>query len=66
MYDGIITKEVSVAEVYEFNGEMYENVEEFLQALAHEYTHGDTEQVVDILEQYGFTLSDINVRPEGA
>lgn len=51
--------------VYEFDGQMYENVEDFLQALAHEYTHGDTENVVDTLERYGFTLSDINVRPEG-
>ncbi|MBP7760787.1 MAG: hypothetical protein WBB39_04930 [Candidatus Saccharimonadales bacterium] len=51
--------------VYEYDGQMYENVEDFLQALAHEYTHGDAENVVDTLEQYGFTLSDINVRPEG-
>jgi hypothetical protein len=51
--------------VYEFEGELFENVEEFLQSLAHEYTHGDTELVVDTLENYGFALSDIGVRPEG-
>lgn len=52
--------------VYEFNGELFDNEGAFLDALAHEYTHGDTELVVDTLENYGFTLSDINVRPEGA
>lgn len=52
--------------VYEFNGELYETEGEFLDALAHEYKHGDSELVVDTLENYGFTLSDLNVRPEGA
>ncbi len=52
--------------VYEYNGQMYESVEEFLQALAHEYKDGDRENVVDTLENYGFALSDLGVRPEGA
>ncbi len=52
--------------VYELGGELFETEGEFLDALAHEYTHGDTELVVDTLEKYGFALADINVRPEGA
>ncbi len=51
---------------YEFDGQLFESESEFLEALAHEYTSGDTELVVDTLEQYGYSLSDINVRPEGA
>ena len=47
--------------VYEFNGQLYESVEEFLQDLAHEYKSGDRESVVDTLENYGFTIADIGV-----
>lgn len=54
-----------MANAYEFNGELYDSVGEFLNALAHEYTAGDKEAVVDALEEYGFSLSDINVRPGG-
>ncbi len=41
--------------VYEFNGELFESEGAFLDALAH-----------DTLENYGFALSDLGVRPEGA
>ena len=52
--------------VYEFNGELFESEGACLDALAYEYTHGDRELVVDTLENYGFALSDLGVRPEGA
>lgn len=52
-------------EVYEFDGELFENVGDFLQSLAHEYKVGDSELVVSTLEDYGFDLSDIGVRPHG-
>lgn len=52
--------------VYEFNGELFESPGEFLDAVAHEYKHGDSELAVEALENYGFSLSDINARPEGA
>lgn len=55
-----------MGQAYEFNGELFDNEGEFLSALAHEYTHGDKELVVDTLDNYGFTLNDIGVRPEGA
>lgn len=48
---------------YEFDGELFDSAGEFLDALAHAYKTGDREAVVDALEQYGFSLSDINVRP---
>ena len=51
--------------VYEFNGELYENSGEFLDAAAHEYKNGDKDLAISTLEEYGFELSDINVRPEG-
>lgn len=52
-------------QVYEFDGELYETVGDFLQALAHEYKVGDSELVVSTLEDYGFELTDIGVRPHG-
>ena len=52
-------------EVYEFDGELFEKVGDFLQALAHEYKVGDSELVVSTLEDYGFDISDIGVRPKG-
>ncbi|MFZ1812218.1 MAG: hypothetical protein WAU02_01665 [Candidatus Saccharimonadales bacterium] len=52
--------------VYEFNGELFESEGAFLDALAHEYKQGDKELVIDTLENYGFALSDLGVRPEGA
>lgn len=51
--------------VYEFEGQLYQTEGDFLDALAHEYRVGDKELVVDTLENYGYTLSDINVRPGG-
>lgn len=50
---------------YEFDGQLFDSEGEFLDALAHEYKIGDKEAVVDALEQYGFSLSDIHVRPGG-
>ena len=46
---------------YEFDGQLFTNVGEFLDAAAHEYKHGDSDLAVQVLEDYGFTLSDINV-----
>lgn len=50
---------------YEFDGQLFDSEGAFLDALAHEYKTGDHEAVVDALEAYGFSLSDINVRPGG-
>lgn len=47
--------------VYEFGGIIYENVGEFLDALAHEYKVGDKALVIATLEEYGFELADIGV-----
>ena len=55
-----------MGEAYEFNGELYNNVEEFLAAVAHEYKDGDRDLALSALDDYGFELSDIGVRPEGA
>lgn len=46
--------------VYELDGELFTNVGEFLDAAAHEYKHGDADLAVQTLEDYGFTLSDVN------
>lgn len=54
-----------MGEVYEFDGQLFESEGEFLDQLAHEYKTGNKEAVVDALEQYGYTLSDIQVRPNG-
>ncbi len=54
-----------MGEAYEFDGQLFETVGEFLSALAHEYKSGDQEAVVDALERYGFSLNDINMRPGG-
>lgn len=56
---------VANVEVYEFDGQLYENAGDFLQALAHEYKVGDRDLVVSTLEDYGFDLTDIGVRPVG-
>lgn len=52
-------------EVYEFEGQLYDTSGELLDALAHEYRIGDRELAVDTLERYGFSVSDLNVRPGG-
>lgn len=55
-----------MGQVYEFDGQLFASEGEFLDALAHEYKHGDRDLVVDTLENYGFALSDIGVRPDGS
>lgn len=52
--------------VYELNGELFTSVEDFLEALAHEYKHGDKELALSVLDDNGFELSDLGVRPDGA
>lgn len=54
-----------MSDIYEFNGEVFTNVELYLEALAHEYKTGDRELVLTKLEDDGFTLADLGVRPEG-
>ncbi len=56
---------MATSEVYELNGELYKSVEEFLEALAHEYRVGDSDLVISKLDDHGFELSDIGVRPHG-
>jgi hypothetical protein len=51
---------------YEFNGQLYESVEAFLEAVAHEYKMGDPDLALSALDEYGFDLTDIGVRPETA
>lgn len=55
-----------MGQAYEFDGQRFDNSGEFLDAVAHAYKEGDTQTALDALEDYGFTLSDINVRPDGA
>ena len=55
-----------MGQAYEFEGEQFDSVEEFLQALAHAYREGDRELALSTLDDYGFTLSDLGVRPDGA
>lgn len=55
-----------MGEAYEFNGDLYDNVEEFLAAVAHEYKEGDRDLALSALDDYGFDLTDIGVRPDGA
>jgi hypothetical protein len=53
------------SEVYELNGELYQSVEVFLEAVAHEYKTGDKELALSKLDDYGFDMTDIGVRPAG-
>ena len=55
-----------MGQAYEFDGVLYNTEGEFLDAVAHAYKEGDRDLAVQALDDYGFTLSDINVRPEGA
>ena len=55
-----------MGQAYEFDGEQFDSVEEFLQALAHGYKNGDRELVLSTLDDYGFSLSDLGVRPDAA
>ena len=45
---------------YELDGQLFTNSGEFLDAVSHEYKHGDKDLAVQTLEDYGFSLSDIN------
>jgi hypothetical protein len=54
-----------MGQAFEFDGQLYGNVEEFLNAIAHEYKTGDQDLARSALDDYGFNLSDIGVRPEG-
>jgi hypothetical protein len=55
-----------MGQAYEFDGTQFNNVEEYLEAVAHEYKNGDKDLALSSLDDYGFSLSDLGVRPEGA
>ena len=52
-----------MGQAFEFDGLLFDTEGEFLDALAHEYTTGDRDLVVSTLEDYGYSLADIGVRP---
>lgn len=52
-----------MGQALEFDGQLFNTEGEFLDALAHEYKTGDRDLVVSTLEDYGYSLSDIGVRP---
>lgn len=54
-----------MANVYEFDGELFTNSGEFLDALSHEYKSGDKDLVIQTLEDYGFSIGDISTGSEG-
>ena len=54
-----------MGQALEFDGQRFDTVGEFMDALAHEYKVGDKELVVTTLEDYGYTLADLHVRPGG-
>ncbi len=47
--------------MFEFNGELFENEADFLEAAKEEYQTGDQQLVLDALEEFGFDLSDLGV-----
>jgi hypothetical protein len=47
--------------MFEFNGELFENEIDFLDAVAKEYRTGDKQLALDALEEYGFDINDIHV-----
>jgi hypothetical protein len=47
--------------MFEFNGELFENETDFLDAARKEYETGDQQLVSDALEEYGFDLSDLKI-----
>ena len=53
-----------MGQAYEFDGDLFTSVGEFLKAVAHEYRTGDRDLAVTTLEDYGFDISDLGVRPE--
>ena len=52
-----------MGQAFEFDGQLFDTEGEFLDALAHEYKNGDRDLVVSTLEDYGYNLADIGVRP---
>ena len=52
-----------MGQAFEFDGKLFDTEGEFLDALAHEYKTGDRDLVVSTLEDYGYNLADIGVRP---
>lgn len=54
-----------MADAYELDGEIFDSVGAFLEALAHEYKTGDKDLVMSKLNDHGFDLTDLGVRPEG-
>ncbi len=52
-----------MGQAFEFDGQLFDTEGEFLDALAHEYKTGDRDLVVSTLEDYGYLLADIGVRP---
>ena len=54
-----------MGQAYEFDGDLYTSVGSFLEAVAHEYRTGDRDLAVTALEDYGFDMSDLGVRPDG-
>lgn len=52
-----------MGQAFEFDGQLFDTEGEFLDALAHEYKTGDRDLVVSTLEDYGYNLADIGVRP---
>lgn len=65
-YNESTRRRYAMGNVYELNGEIFTSVEAFLEALAHEYKSGDRELALSKLDDYGFDISDLGVRPEGA
>lgn len=49
---------------YIFDGQIL-SLGEFLDAVAYEYKHGDPDYAISKLEDEGFDLNDIGVRPAG-
>lgn len=47
--------------MFEFNGELFENEVDFLDAVKKEYQTGDQQLALDALEDYGFDLNDLGV-----
>lgn len=45
--------------MFEFNGQLFENEVDFLDAVAKEYRIGDEQTALDALEEYGYDISDI-------
>ena len=52
-----------MGQAFEFDGIQYDNEGEFLDAVAHAYRGGDHQTALDALEDYGYSMSDIQVRP---